>query len=138
MQPRFFLPVVFLDRVTRRRELFAMDGREEIVMAKKLRFMLPILAVFLFIGLSFTANAGKPGDPAPEPSTGPARMIVPAMTLLVEFRFSRSPQSTPCGADPKTASKSVTLGSATTRYSLPSLMQTLEISMRLAKPGLII
>jgi len=54
-----------------------MEGREEIVMAKKLRFTLPILFAFFFLGLSFTINAAKPTDPpAPEPSDGPPRMIV--------------------------------------------------------------
>jgi hypothetical protein len=46
-------------------------------MTKQLRFSLPIMAAFLFMGLSFSANADKPTDPPePEPSPGPDRMIV--------------------------------------------------------------
>lgn len=46
-------------------------------MAKILRFTLPMMAAFLFMGLSVAANAGKPTDPPePESSTGPDRMIV--------------------------------------------------------------
>lgn len=45
-------------------------------MAKILRFTLPMMAAFLFMALSTSANAAKPTDPTePEPSTGPDRMI---------------------------------------------------------------
>jgi hypothetical protein len=37
-----------------------MDGHEEKIMAKRLGYTLPILAAFLFIGISITANAAKP------------------------------------------------------------------------------
>ena len=38
-------------REIRNMETFAMDGREEKIMATKVRFTLPLLAAFVFVGL---------------------------------------------------------------------------------------
>lgn len=52
---RFQIAVMKI-RETIKRESFAMDGHEEIIMANKLRFTLPFLAAFILMGL-FTASA---------------------------------------------------------------------------------
>jgi hypothetical protein len=54
-----FQIAVLIIRARRKRESSAMDGHEEITMAKKLRYMLPVLAAFLFMGFVSPLNAAQ-------------------------------------------------------------------------------
>ena len=47
-----FQTAVLIIRAIRKRESFAMDGREEKIMATKVRFTLPLLAAFVFADLT--------------------------------------------------------------------------------------
>jgi hypothetical protein len=66
-----FQTAVLIIRAIRKRESFAMDGREEKIMATKVRFTLPLLAAFVFVGL-YTAlgTAEHQTTEKPRNSTG--------------------------------------------------------------------
>ncbi len=63
-----FQTVVLIIRAIRKRESFAMDGHEEKIMATKVRFTLPLMAAFVFVGLYTALGAAehqtteKPGN----------------------------------------------------------------------------